>query len=741
MAIIENKEIYDESQGSPFKSIIEGLEILNKSIDETKAKMASLEKAINQGDSSQIKELTLNIQKLEAEIEKLKSTEAAKIQIEKQLNAQTEKYKSLLAGEHDELIKTRVEIQNLNQKKIQAAKVASDTTNQTIKYRLELRNLKSIILTTKKGTDEYNKAMQRAAHITDELADMQQFVKGTAMDLEGVMGNVHKITTGVASGFEIAQGMAALFGKENEDLAKALVKVQAAMAIAQGLQGLEGFGKATQRLMFQMKVFAKTIKTELIATGIGAFVVLIGTLVAYWDDIKAKITGVSGAQLKLNELAKENLKTEELKTQTLESSENILKLQGKSERQIIELKKKQVQAEIVRAEIALDSQKRIHLAQLNAEKRNQDILLQMMEPLRVALALIDQTVARLGRLIGKKWDLGLRDLPKTMTNWIFDPEEMKKEFEKEQQEAELHVRELWNKWAGLQLDLKELNKKGAEDKKKADEERLDAEKKLQEEIFKLTSTYAENNAELIKKQSDEMKAKNKEMVDDLSASLGKMQAARLEDFIKQKEIEAKRREIVAETMTMAGEQFGKLLVEGNLTFKEFGKLILITTLEIAERMINLALVEILANEIKKKSWFGIISAGLLIGLVKGAFGVAKNKVQSFAEGTDSVVGPGTGTSDSIPARLSRGEGVIPANINKRLLGIGVGATDERLPGLVSAGLNSVRMESLLTDIKKTNRETVMMLRNGKNVWEKGKWFFMQDWETGAINKELKGFDD
>jgi hypothetical protein len=35
----------------------------------------------------------------------------------------------------------------------------------------------------------------------------------------------------------------------------------------------------------------------------------------------------------------------------------------------------------------------------------------------------------------------------------------------------------------------------------------------------------------------------------------------------------------------------------------------------------------------------------------------------FAEGTNYVPGPGTGTSDSILARLSRGEGVIPERLN------------------------------------------------------------------------------
>lgn len=54
-----------------------------------------------------------------------------------------------------------------------------------------------------------------------------------------------------------------------------------------------------------------------------------------------------------------------------------------------------------------------------------------------------------------------------------------------------------------------------------------------------------------------------------------------------------------------------------------------------------------------------------LGDVLLAKGIAKGLVQFFAEGTDYVDGPGTETSDSIPAMLSKGEAVIPAKQNKQ----------------------------------------------------------------------------
>jgi len=352
MSIIKNKDIYDPSQGDPFAPITKGLDMLDNKIEETKKKMVGLEKTINIGDTSgaQVKELIANIQKLEAEISKLKDTQAAKANIEKQLAYAQEKYNALQTETAAKLAEVKVETQAYNKQLMDNAKLASNTVQAVQKHRIELRELKSTLLTVNKGTKEYNDAMKRAAQITDDLSDMQEKIKGSAMDLEGVMGNVHKVTTGVASGFEIAQGMAALFGSENENLAKALVKVQATMAIAQGLQGLDGMGKAFGRLMLQIRIFAQGVNKALLSTGIGAFLLLIGAIIANWDKVKEAISGVSSETKKLSVEAQKNLEIEQAKTRALEDSENLLRMQGYTEKQILNLKLAQLKTDIEAAE-------------------------------------------------------------------------------------------------------------------------------------------------------------------------------------------------------------------------------------------------------------------------------------------------------------------------------------------------------------------------------------------------------
>ncbi len=85
---------------------------------------------------------------------------------------------------------------------------------------------------------------------------------------------------GVTSGFAVAQGAMGIFGGEAEELEKILLRVQAALAIQQGVQGfteaipsIVQFGTAIKA---QAIAALTTLKGALIATGIGAFVIALG---------------------------------------------------------------------------------------------------------------------------------------------------------------------------------------------------------------------------------------------------------------------------------------------------------------------------------------------------------------------------------------------------------------------------------------------------------------------------------
>lgn len=90
--------------------------------------------------------------------------------------------------------------------------------------------------------------------------------------------------------------------------------------------------------------------------------------------------------------------------------------------------------------------------------------------------------------------------------------------------------------------------------------------------------------------------------------------------------------------------------------KAFLKSLLITALNILEPFI---LTKLKVTQIAEKGIFGIAEAAALTVIVKAAIAGAKSVIKGFSTG-GYVQGSGTGTSDSIPARLSNGESVMTA---------------------------------------------------------------------------------
>lgn len=78
----------------------------------------------------------------------------------------------------------------------------------------------------------------KTAKLTDQVGDLRAQIKAQASDtrvFDGLIGAAQ----GLVGIYSVAQGAAALFGEENEELQKTFVKLQAVMAVLQGLQGIQ----------------------------------------------------------------------------------------------------------------------------------------------------------------------------------------------------------------------------------------------------------------------------------------------------------------------------------------------------------------------------------------------------------------------------------------------------------------------------------------------------------------------
>ena len=117
--------------------------------------------------------------------------------------------------------------------------------------------------------------------------------------------------------------------------------------------------------------------------------------------------------------------------------------------------------------------------------------------------------------------------------------------------------------------------------------------------------------------------------------------------------------MMSDMIQTMGDGLSEFFENEDKSLHSFLKSMLTSILDAIEIAVNAYFAQILAKEIASKSWGGVASAAALMALVKAAFAGAKALVKGFSTG-GYVQGAGTGTSDSIPARLSNGESVMTA---------------------------------------------------------------------------------
>lgn len=187
-------------------------------------------------------------------------------------------------------------------------KTADNTGKKSLSLKGQLRSIREELARLEdqgqENTEEFQALQIAAGKLDDQLGDTQQRIKVLSSDTKNLDFGIGAIR-GVASAYGVAEGAAALFGLKNEELAESLQRLNAIMLILNGLQEIQtllqkqsvvaivGQEIATKGAAIAQRVYAIAVGTSvgamrafrlaLIATGIGAFVVLIGAAAEAMD--------------------------------------------------------------------------------------------------------------------------------------------------------------------------------------------------------------------------------------------------------------------------------------------------------------------------------------------------------------------------------------------------------------------------------------------------------------------------
>lgn len=300
----------------------------------------------------------------------------------------------------------------------------------------------------------------------------------------------------------------------------------AATVIATGIMTL--FGQSVVATSASFKI----LRGAIIATGIGALAVGVGLLIANFDKIKNSIMGISDTSKDLQETTKATTELNKKNLETLNNQENILKLQGKTEREILMMKidgqKKVVQS--IKNELA--AQKLVNEEKVQGSKRNQRILQFTLKLLSAGPMLLLKTIDFLGEgveklvnsitqsAVGKKIfglepidvDFGLTEkankLIEKASTLVFDPAETEAQGKEDLKKLEEQLLQQENALAGFQLRVIDMDAKAAKTKQdKIDKINADAKAKRDKKNAKEIADQAARDNKAVEDYMNFLQAK------------------------------------------------------------------------------------------------------------------------------------------------------------------------------------------------------------------------------------------
>jgi hypothetical protein len=215
---------------------------------------------------------------------------------------------------------------------------------------------------------EARRAEQALAEARDMMDDFNDRVAALNPDK---FAQINTVVQGVARGFQAAQGAVALFGNQSEELEKTMIKLQGAMALAEGLEGLgkvqQQFGALANTIKGKVVNAFTTLRGAITASGIGLLAVALGYVVGNFEKLSAAITNaIPGLKtvsaivgnlvqqftdfIGVTSQAERNYtafkKSIEVTNAELQGQIDILSAQGDKQTEIFELRKKIVENEL-----------------------------------------------------------------------------------------------------------------------------------------------------------------------------------------------------------------------------------------------------------------------------------------------------------------------------------------------------------------------------------------------------------
>lgn len=385
----------------------------------------------------------------------------------------------------------------------------------------ELRGIEDQLSGLDRGSQEFIKLSQRAGELRDKMKEVKEAVGANAGPAIESLGNNARI-----AGEQLLSLDFEGFGQSLKSVAGNIRGVDF-KSVKDGIGSMaSGFATLGKALL--------TNPFFLIAGAVALIAMNFKSLISLFPGVEKGLTGINDLERKAAENAQKRADASSKAYESIDKQSNILKLQGKSERDILEMKLKQLGVAIQDRKAQLTIQQEQAKIQVDTAKRNRAILDGIILFITAPLQYLVGTLDLIGKAFGQEWDLRGK-MNKAMGDLIIDPAEQEKELNESINKSKEAILAMENEYAGMKLEINAIDKKANDDRLKAQQDAND----------KLAKANADARAKELK-ATEEAEAAKKKAAEDAAAAALKANQDRiaLEDaqFALRREMEAEGRD-------------------------------------------------------------------------------------------------------------------------------------------------------------------------------------------------------
>jgi len=357
--------------------------------------------------------------------------------------------------------------------------------DSTTKVEETTKGLKQQYAELRKEQDKYDPGTKKFQELSVQMGELKDRMNDAA---DAIKGNTGPAIEGARASFGMLGDQ--LLNLDFEGVAQSLNLVSGNLARLKPEDVSKGFKAVADAGVNAFKAIGKAIMANPYLAVAGILVAIamnFDKIVKLFPDLENALNGIDNYQRSVAKNAHLQAEAAKKSYDMALLQNNAMRLQGKTEKEILEYNMKELQASIEKAKVDLATQEGTAQAQIDASIRNRNILEGIIKWINAPLYLLLSTVDKIAAAVGQSSNLaeGLVDLAASL---VVDPAEQEKQLKESFEKQRMEIAQMESDYLGFQISIKKIdsdaanakNEKAQQAKDKAAQEALEAQARAEQ---------------------------------------------------------------------------------------------------------------------------------------------------------------------------------------------------------------------------------------------------------------------